>query len=107
MEQYLIPANSKKSQLIFNTFRPIDLAILVIGFCTSVILLLLDDNMAVKAMFLKLAPVLVCGFLVVPIPFYHNVLTFLIEMYRYFTRPTRYLWRGWCVRYVTDDESKK
>lgn len=107
MEQYLIPANSKKSQLIFNTFRPIDLGILVIGFITSVLLLIVDDNMAVGAMIVKLIPLLICGFLVVPIPFYHNVLTFIIEMYKYLTRPTRYIWRGWCISHVANDEQKK
>ena len=31
MNQYLIPANSKKGQLIFNIFRPIDLGVLLVG----------------------------------------------------------------------------
>ena len=35
MEQYLIPANSKKSQLIFGVFQPIDLVIMVIGIFLS------------------------------------------------------------------------
>lgn len=31
MNQYLIPANSKKSLLIFNMFRPFDLFLLLTG----------------------------------------------------------------------------
>jgi len=107
MNEYLIPANSKRSQLIFNVFRPIDLIILVIGFCVSVFLLLLSKGNGVNDMIIKLVPVLVCGFLVVPIPFYHNVLVFITEMYKYLTKPSKYIWRGWCATYVAADDAEK
>ena len=95
---YLIPANSKKSQLILGFFTPIDLIIFSIGVVFSVILLMLikSDNMAV--MLLLASPALVATFLVAPVPHYHNVMTLIGNIYRFFTGRKKYYWRGWCVR---------
>lgn len=107
MNEYLIPANTKKSQLIFNVFRPIDLAILTTGFFVSVILLILVEGNGVTQTTIKLLPVAISGLLVMPVPFYHNVLVFLREVYIYLVNPTRYKWRGWCASYVTEDDAKQ
>lgn len=95
---YLIPANSKKSQLILGFFTPIDLIIFSIGVVFSVILLMLikSDNIAV--MLLLASPALVATFLVAPVPHYHNVMTLIGNIYRFFTGRKKYYWRGWCVR---------
>ena len=95
---YLIPANSKKSQLILGFFTPIDLIIFSIGVVFSVILLMLikSDNIAV--MLLLASPALVATFLVAPVQHYHNIMTLIGNIYRFFTGRKKYYWRGWCVR---------
>ena len=95
---YLIPANSKKSQLILGFFTPIDLIVFIVGVSFSVLLLLLikSDNMAV--MLLLASPALVATFLVAPVPNYHNFMTLIGNIYRFFTGRKKYYWRGWCVR---------
>ena len=100
---YIIPANSKKSQLIFNVFRPIDLfGILLPGALLTVFLFLFPGD-SISAIIIKLAPVSLALFLVMPIPFYHNVLVYLREVYIYFSSQRRYYWRGWCASYVGSD----
>lgn len=101
---YIIPANSKKSQLIFNVFRPIDLfGILLPGALLTVIFLFVFPGDSISAIIIKLAPVSLALFLVMPIPFYHNVLVYLREVYIYFSSQRRYYWRGWCASYVGSD----
>lgn len=105
---YIIPANSKKSQLIFNVFRPIDLfGVLLPGVLLTTLFLFLFPGDTVSDIVIKLTPIGISLFLVMPIPFYHNVLVYLQEVFKYFNNPRRYYWRGWCARYVTDDEQKK
>ena len=45
-----------------------------------------------------IAPGVVTGFLVFPVPNYHNVLTLLISLWRFFTSRERFVWKGWCVK---------
>ena len=101
---YIIPANSKKSQLIFNVFRPIDLfGILLPGALLTVLFLFIFPGDSISAIVIKLAPVSLALFLVMPIPFYHNVLVYLRELYLYFSSQRRYYLRGWCASYVGSD----
>ena len=101
---YIIPANSKKSQLIFNVFRPIDLfGILLPGALLTVVFLFVFPGDSISAIVIKLDPVSLALFLVMPIPFYHNVLVYLREVYIYFSSQRRYYWRGWCASYVGSD----
>ena len=101
---YIIPANSKKSQLIFNVFRPIDLfGILLPGALLTVVFLFVFPGDSISAIVIKLAPVSLALFLVMPIPFYHNVLVYLRELYLYFSSQRRDYWRGWCASYVGSD----
>ena len=101
---YIIPANSKKSQLIFNVFRPIDLfGILLPGALLTVVFLFVFPGDSISAIVIKLAPVSLALFLVMPIPFYHNVLVYLREVYIYFSSQRRFYWRGWCASYVGSD----
>lgn len=101
---YIIPANSKKSQLIFNVFRPLDLfGILLPGAFLTVLFLFIFPGDTISAIVIKLAPVSVALFLVMPIPYYHNVLVYLREVYIYFNSQRRYYWRGWCASYVGSD----
>jgi hypothetical protein len=91
---YLIPANSKKSQLILGIFNMVDLIVFISGVGFSVLLLLLikSDNLGVM---LGLAsPAIVSAFLIAPIPNYHNVMTLIGNIWRFFTGRKKYYWRG-------------
>lgn len=96
MNNYLIPANSKKSQLILGFFRGIDLILFGTGVGITLILLLTIQSASMGVMVLILAPALITGFLVMPVPNYHNVLQFIVNIYTYFSERRRYYWRGWC-----------
>ena len=96
MNNYLIPANSKKSQLILGFFRGIDLILFGSGVGITLILLLTIQSANMGVMILILAPALITGFLVMPVPNYHNVLQFIVNVYTYFSERRRYYWKGWC-----------
>ena len=111
MNQYLIPANSKKGQLIFNIFRPIDLVVLLIGACTTLIMMLVFTDDDFWLMIIKLMPIAICALLVMPIAYYHNVLVFIEEAVRYYIDEingnNRFIWKGWCASHVFNGERKK
>lgn len=93
---YLIAANTKRAQLIFNAFRPIDLVIELVGLSISLILFLIfsPDNLT-SAIFILL-PGAITTFLVLPIPNYQNIMCILINVYRfYFVDKQQYKWKGW------------
>lgn len=101
---YLIPANSKKSQLILGFFTPLDLILFGSGCGLTVLLLMLVRNANLTVMILILLPALVTGFLVTPVLYYHNVLQFIINVISFIFNTRRYYWRGWCVRYDSEDK---
>lgn len=93
---YLIPANTKKGQLIFGMFTPPDLILFSCGVATSLLLLLiLGTDESIKAI-IALMPGLICGFLVMPVPNYRNVITFIRSMMDFYNGQRIYKWRGWC-----------
>lgn len=105
---YLVLANSKRSQLIFSMFRGVDLLIFGIGAGLTLVLLLAISESTFTLTVIKLAPVAITGFLVMPFPNYHNVLTLLTEMYQfYFVNRRVYLWRGWCLSDGSEETSTK
>lgn len=99
MNNYLIPANSKNGQLILNLFKPADLVILAIGTVITVIFLFVFKEDTIPLLVAKLLPVTISLLLVMPIPYYHNVITFLREVYMYYTSQNQYRWRGWCSKH--------
>ena len=103
--QYLIPANTKKGQLILSIFRPVDLAIFLTGVSVTFILLVVLSKTDASTIWkiLSVFPFLVAGGLVFPIPNYHNVLVAIQEMINFYTNNRNYKWRGWCALY----ESKR
>ena len=102
---YIIPANSKKSQLIFNVFRPFDLyGVLLPGILLTTVFLFIFPGDTISDIAIKLTPIAISLFLVMPIPFYHNVLVYLQEVIIYFNSQRRYYWRGWCASYVGNDD---
>ena len=80
--QFLIPANTKRGQLIFSAFRLVDLGILITGVTITFILLIIFSNMELSTWISIIAvfPALLCGGLVVPVANYHNVLVVIQEI---------------------------
>ncbi len=98
MDNYLIPANSKKSLLIFNLFKKFDLILFGSGIGLTLLLLIfvpIDQSLALTV--LVLLPVVITGFLVLPIPNYHNIRTLIGSVYTFYTEKRRFVWKGWCV----------
>ena len=98
MNNYLIPANANRGKLILGIFRGIDLAIFLIGIIVTFILMLTLDLSNIVIAILAIAPGLICGFLIIPIPYYHNILVFIEEMIKYIRSQKIYHWRGWCYK---------
>lgn len=97
--QYLIAANSKRGQLIFNIFRPIDLIIASVGAGITFILFLAIQPDSLFAGVMVLLPLLVCAFLVIPVANYHNVLCILGNVRNfYFKDKNQLIWKGWCAK---------
>ena len=95
---YLIPANSKKGQLIFNIFRPEDLIIFSTGVAITLILLMAVKGLSTAGTMALLIPAFIATFLVAPIPNYHNVRVLIATVIRFFFSRQRYVWKGWCYR---------
>ncbi len=95
---YLIPANTKKGKLIMGLFRPFDLVLFGTGVLITFLFLAFMPLGSTAMTILILSPAVVTGFLVFPLPYYHNVLNVLIEMYEFMTHTQTYVWKGWCFR---------
>ncbi len=102
---YLIPANTKKSLLAFGLFNKFDLILFGSGIALSILLLLVLPVEQLKFAIIAVIPGLVTGFLVFPIPHYHNVLTVIRNAFIFFTTRQQFVWKGWCVR--DGEESNK
>ena len=98
MENYLIPANTKKSQLILGFFTPVDLIIFGTGCFIRIIMLLVFEEMDFSMALLVLLPSLISGFLVIPVPNYHNVLQLIMNIVTFMLGRKRYYWKGWCIQ---------
>ena len=95
--QYLIPANSKKSMLILGYFTPVDLVIFVMGILFTVILLFMIKSSTFVLLLLVISPALISAFLILPVPHYHNMLQLITNFYDFITKNRRYYWKGWCA----------
>ena len=96
MNGYLVPANAKKGTLIFNIFRPFDLIMFGAGALVTLLLLVTVESDSTFMILLSCLPVGITGFLVVPIPNYHNVLCAMQSIFRFFSERRNYIWKGWC-----------
>lgn len=94
---YLIPANTKKGQLLLGIFRPIDLIIFAVGVSITLLFITILPLSSTLVTIIVLLPALVTGFLVVPIPYYHNMLIVISELIEFYTTQRNYKWKGWCV----------
>ncbi len=96
MNSYLIPANSKKSMLKFGAFTTTDLIIFGCGIGISFLLLMFLPVEQFMFAIIAILPGLICGFLVFPVPNYHNVRTVIKNAWEFYTTRQRYIWKGWC-----------
>lgn len=101
---YLIPANSKKSMLIFGYFNTIDLIIFGSGLGISFLLMMFLPMEQFVFAVLAIMPAFICSFLVFPIPNYHNVRTVIMNAWEFYTTRQKYIWKGWCF---SDGEREK
>lgn len=99
MNQYLVPANTKKSMLILGALRPFpDLVIALSGFAVSIGTLLAMGNTKTWQMLIACIPMIVCVILVLPIPYYHNTLVGIQSILRFYRERRNFIWKGWCIR---------
>ena len=107
MNGFLIPANAKKGTLIFNIFRPFDLILFCVGIGITLLALAIVPSTNIVAVMLAILPVMVCGFLVFPVPNYHNVMCALVSIYKFYTERRKFVWKGWCFyeQFAVESES--
>jgi hypothetical protein len=94
---YLIPANTKSGALFLNIFNTFDLILFISGVIITVILLSVLPIETLPITLIALSPALVCSFLVLPIPNYHNVLTLINSALSFLTERRNFIWKGWCI----------
>ena len=95
---YLIPANSKKSLMIFGLFYTFDLILFGTGVGITLLLLLILPIDQLPVAIIAIMPALITGLLVFPVPNYHNILTVLIDLWNFVTTRQKYGWKGWCAK---------
>lgn len=103
---YLIPANTKKSQLILGFFTPTDLGIFAVGVAWSFVMLLLVKSISIGILALIMLPAIVATFLVMPVPHYHNVLQLLTNVTNFISSRRKYYWKGWDLYEGFDSTNK-
>lgn len=95
---YLVPANTKKSVLIFGFMKGIDACIAAGGLLASVIgLVAIGDRNSTLLTIIVCLPGVIAGLLILPIPNYHNTRVALLSIIRYYRERRNYIWRGWCI----------
>lgn len=103
---YLIPANSKKSMMIFGMFYPFDLILFGSGILVTMIMVMVLPIADITFAVIALLPASVTGFLVFPVPNYHNVLTIIISTWNFFTQRQKFIWKGWCILDELEEKKK-
>ena len=105
MDNYLIPANSKKSLLYFGLFNKFDLLLFGSGIGLTLLLLVILPVDKLLWAIVALSPGVVTGVLVIPIPNYHNIRTIIKLAYEFYTTRQKFVWKGWCL--MDGEESDK
>lgn len=106
MNTYLIPANSKRSMLIFGLFTMVDLGIVGVGGLLTLILMFAIHAETLKDVLIILTPLLITGIMVTPVPNHRNIWTLTLNIYTYFSNRRTYFWKGWCMTYVEETNEK-
>ena len=105
-DAYLIPANSKRSMLIFGLFAPIDLIIFAVGAGLTIILMLTFQASTLQDVFMILLPLLISATLVLPVPNHRNVWTLASNVYQYLSNRRTFFWRGWCMTNGEENQNR-
>ena len=105
MDNYLIPANSKKSLFYFELFNKFDLLLFGSGIGLTLLLLVILPVDKLLWAIVALSPGVVTGVLVIPIPNYHNIRTIIKLAYEFYTTRQKFVWKGWCL--MDGEESDK
>ncbi len=106
MNQYLIPANSKRSMLILGLFTPIDLIIVGVGGGITAMLMFIMSASTLKDVITILTPLLISVVMVLPVPNHRNIWQLTANIYNYFSKRRTYYWRGWCFTNGEENEEK-
>jgi len=107
MNDYIIPANSKKGVLYFNMFTGFDLGIIGTGALLTLVLFFALGGTNILMAVISLLPIGIALLLVMPVANYHNVRIFIKEMYVFYISQRKYRWRGWCIKDVFRGEERK
>lgn len=104
--QFLIPANTKKGQLIMGVFYPIDLIIFGVGLAITFIALIVVSELGAGTWvsIIAVIPAGIASVLVFPFPNYHNVRVAIGEIINFYSNNRNYVWRGWCIKYESRDK---
>ena len=105
MNNFLIPANTKKSMLIFGLFTKFDLVLFLIGIGVTLLLLVILPLEEITVAIIALLPALITGFLVMPVPNYYNMRTLLMSAIGFYINQRKFKWKGWCFPH--GEEKKK
>ena len=99
--QFLIPANTKKGQLIMGVFYPIDLVIFCVGLAITFVALIVVSELGFGTWvsIIAILPAGIASVLVFPFPNYHNVRVAIGEIINFYSNNRNYVWRGWCIKY--------
>lgn len=103
---YLIPANTKSGKLILGMFKPFDLILFGSGVAMTLLLLVILPMQSMVVTVVVMLPALITGFLVIPVPNYHNMLNVIGELTEFITTQRNYEWKGWCVGYEKGKRKK-
>lgn len=104
MNQYLIPANSKRSMLILGLFTPVDMIIVAVGGFITLIMLFVVNAETLQDVGIILTPLLISAAMVAPVPNHRNVWNLTANIYTYLSRRRTYYWKGWCMTRGEEDE---
>ena len=103
---YLIPANSKKSMLIFGHFNTVDLIIFLCGIGISFLLLMFLPVEEFIFAVISIIPGAIAALLVFPVPNYHNVRTAIKSVWDFYMNRQVFVWKGWCIRDAYSDNEQ-
>jgi len=104
--EYYIPANSKRSLLLFGFFKPFDLGLFLGGLALTFILLIALPSGNIVGAILAILPGLITTFLVLPLPNYYNIRTFIGNAWHFYTVRQKFIWKGWCVLHEQEREER-
>lgn len=93
--------------LILGLFTWQDLIIFGSGILVTIVLLLILPIQTLVWALIAISPGLVAGFLVLPIPNYHNMRVLLNSAFTFFTTRQKFVWKGWCVLDGNEREGKQ